>query len=119
MLALTLILTYSVSYADIDDSWRMPTTQGKANVAHSINSPLGTKRIFCSTPAGLFVSEDRGENWHNADLVLIFEGNMQREIGNADFLDAYWRGRYYGFITDEDDTSPPESWDMTPPWRRR
>ena len=88
-------------------------------MAHSINSPLRTKRIFCSIPAGLFVSEDRGESWHNANLVLIFEGNMQREIGNADFLDAYWRGRYYGFITDEDDTSPPESWDMTPPWRRR
>ncbi|HID56404.1 TPA: hypothetical protein EYP37_07730 [Candidatus Poribacteria bacterium] len=105
--------------SDGGKTWRESNKGLEIPLAYRIHTPIGTRRIFCSTPTGLFVSEDKGESWRNANLVLIFEGNMQREIGNADFLDAYWRGRYYNFITDEDDTSPPDRWDMTPPWRRR
>jgi len=33
-------------------------------------------------------------------------------VGNADFLDAYWMGRYYDFITEEQATQDPSQWDL-------
>jgi len=40
--------------------------------------------------------------------VLTFQSNSKREVGSADFLDAYWQGRYFNFITEEQAKSQPE-----------
>ena len=39
-------------------------------------------------------------------LVLQFTYNTRREIGGAAYVDAYWRGRYYGFIDDAAAAAP-------------
>jgi hypothetical protein len=38
--------------------------------------------------------------------VLQFEYNERRDLGGAAFIDAYWRGRYYGFIDDATASAP-------------
>jgi len=64
--------------------------------------PHASKRVFCSTPAGLYVLEPGSSRWQSANLVLISEGNTQREVGSADYLEAYWRGRAFGFLSEID-----------------
>ena len=70
-------------------------------IVYALFVPYGSKRVFCSTPAGLYVLEPGSNRWRSANLVLIFEDNKQREVGSADFLEAYWRGRYFGFLEDD------------------
>jgi len=65
-----------------------------------------TDWIFAGTPAGLFISKDGGATWEDGHLVLQFDKNTRRELGGAAFVDAYWRGRYYGFIGDTTATAP-------------
>ncbi|MEK7395382.1 MAG: hypothetical protein AAB116_00455 [Candidatus Poribacteria bacterium] len=60
-----------------------------------------SQKMYVGTPSGLFGKANSAESWENANLVLIFQSNSQREVGSADYLDAYWRGRYYNFITEE------------------
>lgn len=67
-------------------------------IVHAVFVPYGSKQVFCSTPAGLYVLEPSSARWRSANLVLIFEDNTRREVGSADFLEAYWRGRYFGFL---------------------
>lgn len=71
-------------------------------VVHGVFVPYGSQRLFCSTPAGLYVLEPGSNRWHNANLELIFEDNKRREVGSADFLEAYWRARYWGFLGEEE-----------------
>jgi len=66
-------------------------------------------RLYAATPAGLFQSDD-GNGWRSANLVLISPGVITEETGSADYLDAYWAGRYYGFITDEEANKDPSLW---------
>lgn len=47
--------------------------------------------LTASGPGGCYQNAD-GENW--TELKLWRES----ETGAADFLHAYWMGRYYGFI---------------------
>lgn len=69
-------------------------------------APADAGWVFAGTPAGLFVSKDTGETWQPAHLVLQFTYNTRREIGGAAYVDAYWRGRYYGFIDDAAAAAP-------------
>ncbi|MGQ9542069.1 MAG: hypothetical protein ACUVTY_13400 [Armatimonadota bacterium] len=71
-------------------------------VVYAVFVPYGSGRVFCSTPAGLYVLEPDANCWRSANLILIFEDNTQREVGSADFLEAYWRGRYLGFLHEKD-----------------
>ena len=77
---------------------------------HTIFAPRNSDKIYVGTPAGLFESSDSGEHWNNANLVLIFDSNKRREVGSADYLDAYWRGRYFNFITAEQAKAEPNEW---------
>ena len=74
-------------------SWRRSNEGLEIPLAYRAHAPIGSDEIYCSTPAGLFVSSDKGLSWESANLVLIFHQNMQRGIGGADLLDAYWRAR--------------------------
>ncbi len=67
-------------------------------VVNRLFVPQASRRLFCSTPAGLYYLEPNGTRWQSANLVLIFEHNTVREVGSADYLEAYWRGRYHGFL---------------------
>jgi hypothetical protein len=62
--------------------WRIP------RAASVFATPRG---ILASGPGGCYQSTD-GDNWTELKLWL------EQETGAADFLHAYWMGRYYGFI---------------------
>jgi hypothetical protein len=62
--------------------WRIP------RAASFFVTPRG---IIASGPGGCYQSVD-GENWTELKLW------RENETGAADFLHAYWMGRYYGFI---------------------
>ena len=66
--------------------WRIP------RAASVFPIPRG---ILASGPGGCYQSSD-GENW--TELRLWPES----ETGAADYLHAYWMGRYYGFVKDQD-----------------
>jgi hypothetical protein len=65
--------------------------------------------FYAATPAGLFES-DTGEKWKSANLVLIGPGVTTEETGSADYLDAYWPGRYFGFITEDEANKELSQW---------
>ncbi|NIA16012.1 MAG: hypothetical protein GWP08_18260 [Nitrospiraceae bacterium] len=73
---------------------------------HSVFVPRNTTWLFAGTPAGLFLSKDAGETWEDAHLCLQFQKNTRREIGGAAFVDAFWRGRYFGLIDDATAAAP-------------
>jgi hypothetical protein len=63
-------------------AWRIP------RATSFFDTPRG---IIASGPGGCYQSAD-GENWTELKLW------PENETGAADFLHAYWMGRYYGFI---------------------
>jgi hypothetical protein len=63
--------------------WRIP------RAASFFVTSLG---LLASGPGGCYQSRD-GENWTELKLW------PENETGAADFLHAYWMGRYYGFIS--------------------
>jgi len=75
-------------------------------VVRSIVSCPARGKVYAGTLAGLFVSDNKGAAWKGTALVPQFEGCRRMETGPADYLYAYWLGRYHGFITDEQDTAP-------------
>ncbi|MCK5862125.1 MAG: hypothetical protein KAH38_06550 [Candidatus Hydrogenedentes bacterium] len=87
--------------SDGGTTWELKTQGLDICRSYAVFSPATSTDVFASTPAGLFVSRDRGETWENGHLVLQFIYNMRREIGGAAYIDAYWRGRYYGFISEK------------------
>jgi len=76
--------------------------------AKTVFAPRHSPWLFAGTPAGLYVSKDGAKSWEPAHLVLQFIKNTRREIGGAAFIDAYWRGRFYGLITEEMASAPYE-----------
>jgi len=69
---------------------------------YAVFMPHASKRVFCSTPAGLYVLEPGSSRWRNANLVLVLDDNTLREVGSADYMEAYWRGRAFGFLSEID-----------------
>ena len=68
------------------NGWRIP------RAASVFVIPRG---ILASGPGGCYQSSD-GENWTELKLW------RENETGAADFLHAYWMGRYYGFIQSDE-----------------
>jgi hypothetical protein len=66
------------------EGWRIPVAKS------FFATPWG---IVAGGPGGTYVSPD-GRQW--TELALWAD----QETGGADFLHAYWMGRYYGFITE-------------------
>jgi photosystem II stability/assembly factor-like uncharacterized protein len=64
---------------------------------------------YASTPAGLFRSPD-AESWESANLCPNVRSCAHCECGGGDYTIAYWMGRHYGFITEEQATQSPGDW---------
>jgi hypothetical protein len=75
----------------------------------TIFTPAGDT-IYAATPAGLYGLKRGEARWRFANLRLQFERNTQRDLGGAAYLDAYWMGRYFGFISDRQATEEPGKW---------
>jgi len=88
-------------------SWEMVSTEGlDIPIVNTVFASASTDWVFAGTPAGLFVSKDCGATWETGNLVLQFEHNERRDLGGAAFIDAYWRGRYYGLIDEATANAP-------------
>ncbi len=81
--------------------------------------PASGRWIYAGTLAGLYRLERGKREWEYANLRLQFEKNTRRDLGGAAYLDAYWRGRYFGFITDEQATQDPTKWNIPEKYRNR
>jgi len=91
---------------DGGNTWALKTDGLRIPRAMTVFAPENTDWVFAGTPAGLYLSKDGGEHWEDGHLVLQFVKNVRRDLGGAAFIDAYWRGRYYGFISDETAKTP-------------
>ncbi len=69
---------------------------------NAIFSSRYSKEIYVSTPAGMYVSDDKGKSWDDTSLILNDYGALRAEIGGVGYLEAYWLGMYHGFITKEE-----------------
>ena len=57
--------------------------------------------VMVGTPAGMYVSHDKGNSWMDTTLIPQGAGAIRTEIGGIGYLTAYWMGRYHNFVTDE------------------
>jgi sialidase-1 len=71
------------------EDWRIPRSSSL------FQTPWG---IIASGPGGAYRSDD-GHNWNELSLW------REQETGPADYLHAYWMGRYYGFIAADGEDS--------------
>ncbi len=92
--------------ADGGATWQLKPDGLRIPRAKTVFMPENTDWVFAGTPAGLYLSKDGGERWEDAHLVLQFVKNVRRDLGGAAFIDAYWRGRYYGLIDDATARTP-------------
>ncbi|MFA7693056.1 MAG: hypothetical protein WCX86_09180 [Candidatus Hydrogenedentales bacterium] len=87
-------------------NWELKTQGLDIARSDTVFTPKHSNLIFAGTPAGLYISKDEGESWEPGHLVLQFTKNSRRDLGGAAYIDAYWRGRYYGFISDDETMTP-------------
>ncbi len=97
---------------DGGENWVQSSEGLNIPIARSVFAPVGSPMAYAGTPGGLYSSADGGRTWKDANLVLIFRSNIRREVGAADFLDAYWMARYHDFITEEQAREDPSRWDL-------
>jgi hypothetical protein len=62
--------------------WRIPVATWKF---------ISTRGVIAGGPGGAYISPD-GEHWNELPLW------SELETGAADYLHAYWMGRYYHFV---------------------
>ncbi len=85
----------------------------------TVFTPAAGDYVYAGTPAGLYRLKRGSARWEFAALRLQFEKNTRRDLGGAAYLDAYWRGRYFGFITDQQAAQEPSKWNIPPRYRDR
>jgi len=91
--------------------WQLSNNGLRIPYVYKVHAPRETPgKIFASTPAGLHVSVDRGATWSSPILVLNGPGVDRLDRGGMGYLVAYWAGRYFGFVTDEQVASAPDTW---------
>ena len=65
------------------EGWRIPVATWKITTSRG---------VMAGGPGGAYLSED-GRHWTEVKLW------REDETGAADYLHAYWMGRYYRFVT--------------------
>ena len=93
---------------DAGKTWRVSKEGLDIPVVESLSTPRASNDLYVGTPAGLYISRDKGQTWEDTSLILQYEGTQREEISGAAYLTAYWMGRYHNFITDE--TATAEWW---------
>ncbi len=86
---------------DAGATWRISTTGLDILQTEALAAPRASTDLYLGTPAGLYVSHDGGETFRDTTLIPQFEGAQREEIGGIGYLEAYWIGRYHGFITED------------------
>jgi photosystem II stability/assembly factor-like uncharacterized protein len=99
-------------YVSADDgrNWKQVKDGLDIPKVKAIFTPTAGDSIYVGTPAGLYSLKRGPDRWQFANLRLQFEKNTRRDLGGAAYLDAYWMGRYFGFISDEQATQEPGKW---------
>ena len=97
--------------ADGGDTWQAHSSGLDIPWVTNVMAPAHTSLVLVGTLAGLYQSADGGESFTYANLRCQFEKNTVREIGGAAHIDAYWLGRYHGFIDQETADAPPGEWE--------
>jgi photosystem II stability/assembly factor-like uncharacterized protein len=87
---------------DAGKTWDIGNVGLHIPVVKSIFCPRYGDGIYIGTPAGMYVSRDQGQSWEDTSLILQDVGALRAEIGGAGYLEAYWLGRYHGFIDEEE-----------------
>jgi len=85
----------------------------------TIFTPAAGEWVYAATPAGLYRLKRGSDRWEFANLRLQFQRNTRRDLGGAAYLDAYWRGRYFGFISDQQAAENPSKWKIPEKYRDR
>jgi len=93
---------------DGGQTWAIKDRGLRLPLAKAVMRPRNADWVFAGTPGGLYLSKDGGETWQDGNLWLQFQHNTRREIGSGAYIDAYWRGRYYGFI---DQATAEKAWE--------
>ncbi len=93
---------------DAGKSWRATSEGFDIRVLRTLSLAPETGDLYVGTPAGLYISRDKGETWQDTSLILQFSGVEREEISGAGYITAYWMGRYHGFI--DDDAANKEWW---------
>ncbi|MCC7496432.1 MAG: exo-alpha-sialidase, partial [Bryobacterales bacterium] len=84
-------------------TWKILNGGLRIPYAYDVFAPAETPgKIFLSTPAGLHASTDSGATWGKPILVLNGLGARPTDLGGLGYLVAYWPGRYFGFINDQE-----------------
>jgi len=86
---------------DSGNTWRVSREGLDIPRVNSIWTPRHCHLVMVGTPAGMYVSNDKGKSWTDTPLILQGEGAIRAEIGGIGYLTAYWMGRYHGFISEE------------------
>ena len=86
-------------------TWRVSRDGLDIPQVHSLSVPRESTDIYVGTPAGLYISRDRGQTWSDTSLILQYSGVEREEIGGSGYLTAYWMGRYHNFIDEETATA--------------
>jgi len=87
---------------DAGKTWRVSREGLDIPRVHALWTPRHSNLVMVGTPAGMYVSNDRGKSWTDTPLILQEEGAIRAEIGGIGYLTAYWMGRYHGFISEEE-----------------
>ncbi len=87
---------------DAGENWHVSAKGMDIPRVEAIWTPRHGKQIVAGTPAGMYVSNDRGETWRDTPLILQGGGAIRSEIGGIGFLTAYWLGRYHDFIAERE-----------------
>ena len=93
---------------DAGETWRVSREGLDIPQVQALWTPRESEDLYAGTPAGLYISRDRGETWSDTSLILQFSGVEREEIGGSGYLTAYWMGRYHNFINEE--TANAEWW---------
>ena len=87
---------------DAGESWVVSKNGLDIPRVGAIWTPRHAPLVMAGTPAGMYVSNDQGESWTDASLILQEGGAIRSEIGGTGYLMAYWMGRHHGFISEDE-----------------
>jgi len=115
------VATDTSFYASRDDgrSWQEVKDGLDIPKVRTIFAPAAGDVIYAGTPAGLYRLKRGQTRWQFANLRLQFEKNKRVDLGGAAYLDAYWRGRYFGLISDQQAAEAPSRWNIPSQYRDR